>query len=211
MQPAATPAAASAEETAQLALWRSEFGRSYTDRNDHAKPERQVSWGKLIGGLTIERALEVGCNVGWNLSYLAGLGVPSLYGIEPQRYAVERARARDPGFGVLQGTAFDLPFKDGWFDLAFTSGVLIHISPDDAPRAMAELYRVSRRYLVAIEYDHPTEVEVAYRGHEGALWKRDHGALWQRLYPSLRLRKRIELHAADGYDDCTAHLFEKAA
>ena len=27
-------------ETSQLALWRSEFGRSYTDRNDREKPER---------------------------------------------------------------------------------------------------------------------------------------------------------------------------
>ena len=31
--------------TEQLALWRSTFGREYTDRNDHEKPERVESGG----------------------------------------------------------------------------------------------------------------------------------------------------------------------
>jgi pseudaminic acid biosynthesis-associated methylase len=195
-------------QTEQLQLWRSDFGRAYTDRNDHDKPERVAAWQRLLDGIEVSRVLEVGCNVGWNLEYLTRLGYRELYGIEPQRYAVERARARRPEWSVLQGTAFELPFRDGWFDLAFTSGVLIHISPDDLPRAMDELHRVSRRWIVAIEYDAPTEQALPYRGHTGALWKRDHGALWQ-ARQRLRVVKRFELGAGDGYDDCTAHLFEK--
>ena len=196
--------------TPQLDLWRSDFGRAYTDRNDHDKPERVAAWRRLLDGIDATRVLEVGCNVGWNLEYLTRLGVPNLYGIEPQRYAVERARARRAEWTVLQGTAFELPFRDAWFDLAFTSGVLIHISPDDLPRALDEMYRVSRRWIVAIEYDAPSEQALPYRGHAGALWKRDHGALWQARHP-LRLVKRFALGAADGYDDCTAHLFEKVS
>lgn len=196
-------------QTSQLNLWRSEFGRDYTDRNDREKPERVTSWQRVIEGIAPVRALEVGCNVGWNLEYLRRLGIAELYGIESQLYAVERARWRGPQFGVVHGTAFDLPFKDGWFDLAFTSGVLIHISPDTIDAALDEIYRVSRRWIVAIEYDAPTEKEISYRGHAGALWKRDHGALWQRRFPDLREVRRIELRADDGYDDCTAHLFEK--
>jgi pseudaminic acid biosynthesis-associated methylase len=196
-------------QTSQLALWRSEFGRDYTDRNDHEKAERVTAWARLLDGIAPARALEVGCNVGWNLEYLHRLGVAELYGIEPQLYAVERARWRGPQFGVLHGTAFDLPFKDGWFDLAFTSGVLIHISPETIGAALDEIYRVARRWIVAIEYDHPVEVEVAYRGNAGALWKRDHGALWRSRYPKLRELRTLSLGAADGYDDCTAHLFEK--
>ena len=196
-------------ETPQLALWRSEFGRDYTDRNDHEKPERVDAWRRLLDGIAPRRVLEVGCNVGWNLEYLKRLGVTELYGIEPQLYAVERARWRGPQFGVLQGTAFDLPFKDGWFDLAFTSGVLIHISPETIGGALDELHRVARRWIVAIEYDHPVEVEVPYRGNHGALWKRDHGAVWRARFPQLRELRTLSLGAADGYDDCTAHLFEK--
>jgi hypothetical protein len=69
---------------------------------------------------------------------------------------------------------------------------------------------VSRRWIAAIEYDDLAEHEVRYRGHVGALWKRDHGAAWQARHPGLRLVRRLELGAADGYDNCTAHLFEKA-
>lgn len=200
-------------QTSQLELWRSAFGREYTDRNDQEKPERVTSWRRLLDGIAPKRACEVGCNVGWNLEYLRRLGVEELYAVEPQTYAVQRARARNPLFNVLHGTAFDLPFRDNFFDLAFTSGVLIHISPESVGNALDEIYRVSRRYIVAIEYGMPKQEdqEVLYRGKQSALWKRDHGALWQRRYPDLSLVRTLELGVADGYDDCTAHLFEKQA
>ena len=197
------------QTTSQIDLWRSDFGRAYTDRNDFENPARIATWKRVLEGISPARVVEVGCNIGWNLSYLQRLGVPELYGIEPQRYAVERARQRSPEFNVLQGTAFELPFRDGWCELAFTSGVLIHIAPDDVPRAMDEMYRVSARYVVAIEYDAPVEQEIAYRGTTSSLWKRDHGAIWQAQFPDLTLVRRFELGAADGYDDCTAHVFEK--
>lgn len=196
-------------QTAQLALWRSQFGAQYTDRNDVAKPERIVAWQRLLDGIVPERAIEVGCNVGWNLAYLRELGVKELYAVEPQPYAVERARARNPEFNVLCGTAFDLPFKDGFADLAFTSGVLIHIAPADLAKAMAEIYRVSRRYIVAIEYDWATEEEIQYRDKTDSLWKRPHGQIWQERYPALKKLRQLELAPIDGYDNCTAHLFEK--
>lgn len=198
-------------ETRQLELWRSAFGREYTDRNDQEKRERVTSWQRLLEGIQPKRVLEIGCNVGWNLEYLRRLGAEELFGIEPQAYAVSRARARNPVFNVLQGTAFDLPFKDGFCDLVFTSGVLIHISPDALGSALDEMYRVSARYIVCIEYGAPTtnEQEVLYRGHQAALWKRDHGAIWQRRFPNLREIRSLSFGVADGYDDCRANLFEK--
>jgi pseudaminic acid biosynthesis-associated methylase len=195
--------------SSQLQLWVSEFGRSYTERNDVAKPERILSWQRLLEGIAPERAVEVGCNVAWNLTYLRELGVKELYAVEPQPFAVEKARARNPEYNVLCGTAFDLPFKDNFADLVFTSGVMIHIAPADLPKAMAEIYRVSRRYIVAIEYDAAEEQEIKYRGNGDALWKRPHGAIWQASYPALKLLRKLELAPIDGYDDCTAHLFEK--
>jgi pseudaminic acid biosynthesis-associated methylase len=197
-------------ETPQLALWRSEFGRAYTDRNDRDKPARVGAWRMLLADITPTCVLEVGCNVGWNLVYLERLGVPELYGIEPQPEAVERARQRRPTFNVLHGTAFELPLRDRLCDLVFTSGVLIHIAPASLGDALDEIYRVSRRWIVAIEYDQPREQEIRYRGHAAALWKRDHGAAWQTRHPDLRLVRRLHLGGEHGYDDCTAHLFEKA-
>jgi len=197
-------------ETQQLALWRSDFGREYTDRNDVERPARVEVWRHILDGIAVESALEVGCNIGWNLAYLRQLGVPDLWGVEPQRYAVERVHARWPDLAVVPGTAFALPFRDAWFDLTFTSGVLIHIAGDDLPRALDEIYRCSKRYIVAIEYDHPIEAPLPYRGHAGALWKRNHGAAWMARYPGLIRLKTGDLGAFQGYDDCTYHLFEKA-
>jgi len=199
------------QTTRQLDLWRSDFGRDYTNRNDHEKPEREDAWRRLLDGVVAERVVEVGCNVGWNLEYLRRLGLRELFGVEPQEYAVMRARRRAAPIVVVQGTAFDLPFGDGWCDLVFTSGVLIHIAPDTIGAALDEMYRVTKRWIVAIEYDHPVEREIEYRGHHGALWKRDHGELWRARYPDLREVRTIALGEQDGYDDCTAHLFEKAA
>ena len=205
------PSPAPPADTAQLALWRSEFGAHYTDRNDLERPARLATWRRILSGLEVTRVLEVGCNVGWNLRYLTALGVPEVWGVEPQRYAIERARRDRPDLTLVPGTAFALPFRDGWFDLTFTSGVLIHIGPDDLGRALDELHRCTRRYLVAIEYDHPAEVEVPYRGHTAALWKRDHGATIAARFPDLRELASGPLGEADGYDDCHFHVFEKPA
>jgi pseudaminic acid biosynthesis-associated methylase len=196
-------------DNSQLALWRSAFGRDYTERNDHDKPERAEAWRRLLSGIAPRRVLEVGCNVGWNLVYLDRLGISELYGIEPQIDAVAKARARKPELNVLVGTACDLPFRDQMFDLVFTSGVLIHIAPDALAGALDEIHRVSRRWIAAIEYDATVEHEVDYRGHRGALWKRDHRAAWQARHADLRLVRRLELGPELGYDHCTAHLFEK--
>jgi pseudaminic acid biosynthesis-associated methylase len=202
------------EKTDQLALWRSEFGANYTDRNDRDKPERADAWRRVIAPIAAaggapERVLEVGCNVGWNLTYLNRIGVGGLHGVEPQQGAVERARGRLPFAAVLHGDAFALPFRDAWFDLAFTSGVLIHIAPADLGRAMDEMYRVSKRWIVAIEYDDTVETEIDYRGHAGALWRRDHRAAWIARHPDLVCVYSELLGEADGYDNCTAHVLEK--
>jgi pseudaminic acid biosynthesis-associated methylase len=195
--------------TEQLALWTSGFGRDYTERNDRELPGRVEAWREMIGGLPVTSVLEVGCNLGWNLSYLARLGDYQLVGIEPQADAVRAGQERGDRFTILEGNAFDLPFKDGSFDLVFTSGVLIHIHPRDLPRALAEMERVSRRFLLYVEYDHPTEVELPYRGHGGALWKRDHRAAWLAAAPDLRLLRGGLWGRDRDYDDCTWCLFEK--
>ena len=195
--------------TSQLALWSSEFGASYTDRNDRELPARALAWRSMVGGLQIKRVLEVGCNVGWNLHYLAAVGDYERYGVDPQAYATHRARLTRPDCNIVQGDAFDIPFKAGYFDLAFTCGVLIHIGPNDLPRALDEIYRVSRRYILYIEYDGAEETDLQYRGRKDALWKRDHRAIWQNQHPDLTVLRSGVWGADHAFDDCGWCLFEK--
>ncbi len=71
-------------------------------------------------------------------------------------------------------SAFELPFKDNYFDLVMTNGVLIHLAPADIGVAMQEIVRVSKNYVMGFEYfsDQPYE-QLAYRGNSEKMWKTD--------------------------------------
>ncbi len=173
--------------TKQLEKWSGEFGQKYTDRN-------QVDWHTvvpllhpIVEGLPLKRVLEVGCNRGHNLLALQeilGEGV-ELAGVEPASYARKIARAA--GLDVRAADAFGLPFPDGYFDLVFTAGVLIHVALEDLARAMGEIYRCSRQYVLAVEYFADEETVIPYHGHQNLLWKRNFLRHYQELFPDLRL------------------------
>lgn len=160
-----------------MEAWEGGFGTAYTDRNVVDWHTRLPAFERMLEGLPLERVLEVGCNRGHNLLALAEL-LPrgELLGIEPNRHALECARlasASTPGIASLYGDVLDIPFKDGYFDLVFTAGVLIHLRLSDLATAMKEICRVSRRYVLAIEYFADEETAVPYRGRADLLWKRD--------------------------------------
>jgi len=196
----------------QLRIWKGEFGKDYTDRNVIDWRARLPAFQQMLGGLPIKRVLEVGCNRGHNLVCLAELlgGESDVVGVEPNRYALELARASSVKVGVLYGHAFDLPFKDGYFDLVFTAGVLIHIPLGDLPLALSEIYRVSKRYILAIEYFAQEETVVHYRGHDNLLWKRDFLQHYRSQFPDLTLIRSGYWGPEDGFDRAHWWLLEKS-
>ena len=137
--------------------------------------------------MKINRILEVGCNVGNQLLLLKKMGYPNLWGIELQDYAVEIARKRTSGINIVKSSAFDIPFKDSYFDLVFTSGVLIHISPDDIDKALDEMYRCTNKYIWGFEYYSGGYQMVNYRGSNNLLWKTDFAKLFLDRFPDLKL------------------------
>jgi pseudaminic acid biosynthesis-associated methylase len=188
-------------QTNQIEFWKGDFGQQYTDRNTYGVEgldhfylnqfglSRTDMNKQFIGDLTINRTLEVGCNVGNVLLNLQSIGMDELYGIELQQYAVEKAKELTKGINIIQGSAFDIPFKDGFFDLVFTSGVLIHISPEDIELAIDEIYRVSNRYIWGFEYYSEEYTEIDYRGNAGKLWKAKFSDIFRSKYPNLKLLK----------------------
>ena len=195
----------------RLQFWEGNFGTAYTDRNIGDVALRAETLTPIVKGLDLNRVLEVGCNRGHNLVALAGL-LPEgseIVGIEPNQHARGIAQAADPRITILEGNAFDLPFEDGKFDVAFTSGVLIHIAPEDLPAALREIYRVTRRYILAIEYFAEEVTPINYRGHDGYLWKRHFLHDYQSAFPGLRLLRSGMIGAGDGFDDCSWWLLEK--
>jgi len=189
------------DATDQLGQWTRDFGRSYTDRNTMSPDEMDAGFAlqfgvrkstiyrELVGPtrLPAGRALEVGCNIGLQLQLLRLANRRlELHGLEPQEYALARARVLAPEVSFHQGTAFDMPFPDDSFDLVFTHGVLIHLHPRDLPKAIGEMCRVSRRFILCHEYYARETTEVRYQGSDGLLWKTDFAARFREACPSLQ-------------------------
>src|SRR5438132_13425118 len=128
--------------------WKGDFGREYTDRNTFEVEDLDSLYRKNYG-LTRRQIneiflhdvpqdasfLEVGCNTGNQLLLLQRMGYFNLSGIELQAYALEIAQSRAHDISWMKGSALALPYEDKSFDVVFTSGVLIHVAPEDLPRA----------------------------------------------------------------------------
>lgn len=179
--------------TSQLNAWTGEFGDRYADRNDFADWKLELGtegFRRMIGALDLKSVLEVGCNIGLNLLYLDNLfgGAVDLYAIEPNRKAFGRLCEENP-VRIKEAwncTAFKIPLPDASVDLVFTSGVLIHVAPEDLGRATDEIFRVAKRYVLCNEYFSHNPEEVTYHGQQGFLWKRDFGLFYKERYPELR-------------------------
>ena len=60
------------------------------------------------------------------MSWIASRIAPKdTYGVDINQKALDRLRENVHGVNALLSPARELPFRDGWFDLVFTMGVLI--------------------------------------------------------------------------------------
>jgi len=169
----------------QKETWSSKFGEEYTDRNIFSPDELDElyinEYGITRTGMNQDflnnvldkdaKILEVGCNVGNQLRLLKKMGYNNLYGIELQDYAVGKAKELTKGINIIQGVGDNIPFKDEYFDLVFTSGVLIHIPPTIIKEVLKEIYRCSKKYIWGFEYYSDKYEDVNYRENSNLLWK----------------------------------------
>lgn len=210
------------KQTQQMGVWNGAFGREYTDRNAmsveelDALYEREFGIGRramnqaFLGSLSRDsRVLEVGSNIGNQLLLIQSMGFTSLYGIELQHYAVQLSKRRTSGINLIEGSAFDIPCGDAAFDLVFTSGVLIHLSPQDIGTALAEIHRSTRRYIWGMEYFSETSEEISYRGEHGLLWKSDFCRLYLERFRDLRLVEQRRYPRSDGRNEDAMFLLER--
>jgi len=193
-------------KTVQAQVWAGEFGRAYTDRNRLDVEDLNALWSANYGITRREinqvflqdipknaSFLEVGCNVGNQLLQLQELGYGNLSAVEIQSYAVEIAKSRVSKVAIRQGSALALPYGNDSFDVVFTSGVLIHVAPEDLPRAMEEIHRCAKTYIWGAEYYAPDVTQVNYRGHEKLLWKMDYARRYLEGFKDLELVRERHL------------------
>lgn len=206
--------------TKQEQLWRGDFGDAYTERNtldDSHLAALTVNWARLLRclqGRPPRSILEAGANIGLNLRALRRLTQAELFAVEPNataraRLLADRVVEEDK---IFDGLCNALPLAEGTAELVFTSGVLIHVHPDDLLASCRELHRVSSRYVACLEYFADQPQEIRYRGHDEALFKRDFGGFWLDHFPDLRLLDYgFAWRRATGLDNLTWWVFEKGS
>lgn len=191
-------------------LWEGGFGDDYVERNRSAWEKRAPFWEELMSRYKPASVLEVGCNAGPNLRWIAShIPAQNVYGVDINRGALEALHQGLPEVNAIWSQARELPFRDRWFDLVFTMGVLIHQPSETLPLVMSEIVRCSRKYVLCGEYFAAETTEVPYRGQQGALFKRDFGGLYLRLFPGLALRQTGFLSRDQGWDEVTYWMLEK--
>ena len=208
--------------TFQLGKWTAGFGRDYTKRNNFSVAGLDKLYKKRYGVTRSEmnlgflgklsrdiRILEVGANIGNQLLALQKLGFSDLWGVEPLLYAVEIGKKRLLDANLIKGSIFEIPFKENFFDLVFTSGVLIHIQPDHLIKGLKEIYRCSRRYIWGFEYFSEKQEKINYRGNKNLLWKANYPEIYLENFPNLKLIKREYFQYNDEKNKDVMFILEK--
>ena len=205
-------------DTTQLDAWRGEFGDKYIDRNESLTEVlrmRTRMWAEMLKttfGAEPESILEVGCNIGLNLRAIDRLCAATLHAVEPnakarQRVLDDRVVADER---LYNATGQKLPFGAGEIDMVFSSGVLIHVHPDDLGTVADEMHRVSNRWILVAEYFSTKPESIPYRGRNDLLFKRDFGGYFLDRFDDLEIVTDGFLwQRSTGIDDLTWVLFRK--
>lgn len=203
-----------------LELWKGEFGDNYTKRNiitDEQLNARKNMWQGILGTAlnvgAIDSILEVGAGAGINIQAISEVcsildPKPTLHAMEPNAKACSLLQEQGIAKSIFSYNNLS-GFDSSSFDMVFTSGVLIHIHPDDLLKQMTDIYRIAKRFVLCIEYFAPECREVPYRGQEGALWANDFGGLYLDNFPLQCLGCGFLWRRITGLDNLTWTLFRK--
>lgn len=125
----------------------------------------------------VKNALDVGCGNGFSTYYMHKY-VPDIWAVDRSNRMLEQHPLRRTSrLGIAD--ALGLPFADNTFDLVYGWEVLHHIL--DPCLAVAEMARVSRRYVLVAEPNRSNPIQFAF-----ALLDREHRWVLRYTLPYMR-------------------------
>lgn len=93
----------------------------------------------------IKSSLDVGCGTGYSSSN----SPLNVIGLDFSFLNLKLNKTTKPDAKLIQGSAYNLPFKDNSFDLVYGWEFLHHL--DDPDKAVKEMMRVTKKFLIIIE------------------------------------------------------------
>jgi pseudaminic acid biosynthesis-associated methylase len=199
----------------QQNFWANDYALEYIKKNNSFNKELGVEgWIKMLNKTNcVSSILECGCNIGRNINFLNSVLPDAKKSIiEISEPAFEFVRNNYQLEYSFNGSILMSNFESNSFDLTFTSGVLIHIHPDELIDNMSKLFHYSKKYILIAEYFNRNPVMIEYQGQSNKLFKRDFGKLFIENFNVNLLDCGFlwgHIYDCAGFDDLTWWLFEK--
>lgn len=204
----------------QREFWMGDFGTNYLNRNNTIETVNELY--KKQTGITVEKIfnnffdkinrectiIELGCNIGLNLSILNKMGFKNLTGLEINETAFSLAKKNNPDINFINSSIENFETTET-YDLVYTAGVLIHINPDTLPLIITKMNHLSKKYIFGFEYYSDNLVEIKYRNHDNSCWKQNFPELIKKLNPFLKTIKEEKFQYKDENICDIAYLLEK--
>jgi len=144
------PGARSGRRTPRSSANQAAIQQKYSSNNPlirYANQQFFRALDSLAGLASAGSVLDAGCGEGVVLSRLSNLPARRLFGLDLDPARLRLTRGRLPGQALVVGDLHNLPFSSAAFDLVLALEVFEHIGDPD--QALREVFRVSRRYLLA--------------------------------------------------------------
>jgi ubiquinone/menaquinone biosynthesis C-methylase UbiE len=165
-----------------------DYWNKYTDENVSNYNQEYAKFIRdLATSLRSTTVLEIGCNSGNDLrEFPKNIEV---HGIDLNEHALEIGRKKLDSVKFQNGSILDIPYDDSSIDFVFTHNLLNYIPESEMEKAIAELFRVSKKYILTCELFDENESPLK---EETKSWKRNVYKRW--LNFQVKIISHVDMH-----------------
>ena len=177
------------------------FWRKYADENESRNNEEFTKFlTDLARSLHCTSILEIGCGTGIDLRLFSNTF--QLHGIDLNQHALDIAKEKLASANFQKGNITELPFEDVSIDFVFTHGLMNYLDDDILEKGIAEMFRVSKKWIMHCEKYEKTENQID-ENHKF----RNMGEKW--LDYKIKFVSDVDLHEDYGQDKTRFTLLKK--
>ena len=143
-----------------------EFWRKYADENESRINDEFAKFiTNLASSLHCTSILEIGCGTGIDLKEFKEPF--EVNGLDLNDHALDIARKSLPNVNFKNGNITKMPYEDSSIDFIFTHKLLNYLDDDVLVAGVAEIFRVSKKYILNCELfgesEEPIDENMKYR------------------------------------------------